>query len=157
MKRLLFYIFLYITPSLPAFAEDGEFAQSVTQLVKNDLIIATPHGKIPFVVELAMTPEDQQVGLMNRKELGENEGMLFVMPDDRKVEMWMKDTYIPLDMFFIDSHGEIANIAANAEPLSLDVIPASRPVHAVLELPGGTAEKQGISAGDKVIHPYFKP
>ena len=153
MKRALFLLFLCF--SVPAHAESE--AATMPPMVKNDLTIHTATDKIPFIVELAMTLQDQETGLMNRHELPAGQGMLFVMPKDRKVEMWMKDTYIPLDMFFIDSSGEIANIASNVPPLSLDTVIAARPVHAVLELPAGTAEKHGIQPGDRVSHPYFKP
>jgi uncharacterized membrane protein (UPF0127 family) len=70
--------------------------------------------------------------------------------------MWMKNTYIPLDMIFIRADGTIARIAENTEPMSTRLVPSGEPVRAVLELAGGTAKKLGIAPGDKVIYPLFK-
>ncbi len=94
---------------------------------------------------------------MFRKTLPGDHGMLFIWPKDARVTMWMKNTLIPLDMVFIDSHGRIVYIAANTTPESTATITVGQPVRAVLELAGGTAALDGIKVGDKVIHSYFKP
>ena len=94
---------------------------------------------------------------MQRKSVAENEGMLFLMPQEKIIQMWMKDTIIPLDMLFIDHTGTIVHIAHSAPPLSLNTISTPTPVSAVLELSGGTSQHDGIHEGDHIIHSYFKP
>jgi uncharacterized membrane protein (UPF0127 family) len=120
------------------------------------LEIATKQGVHTFTVELANTDEERSRGLMNRRELPEGRGMLFDFKQDVNVTMWMKNTYIPLDMIFIRADGRIQRIAENTEPESTRVIAAGAPVRAVLEVIGGTARKLGIAPGDRVAHPMFR-
>ncbi|HVY56705.1 MAG TPA: DUF192 domain-containing protein [Xanthobacteraceae bacterium] len=120
------------------------------------LEIASRSGVHVFAVELAVNDEERSRGLMYRKELPEGRGMLFDFKRDQEVAMWMKNTYIPLDMFFIRSDGRIARIAENTQPLSTAIIPSGGPVRAVLEVPGGTAQRLGIAVGDRVAHPMFR-
>lgn len=105
-----------------------------------------------FEVEVARTPQEQENGLMFRRKLAPNHGMLFLFSPPRDVGMWMKNTYVPLDMFFIRG-GKIVRIAENATPESLKLISSGQPVSAVLEVPGGTAQRIGVKAGDKVVMP----
>lgn len=112
-------------------------------------------GPRRFDVEEARTPKEHEQGLMFRRHLATDRGMLFIFAEPVAVSMWMKDTLIPLDMLFIDSSGIITYIAEDTVPESLDAITAGVPVKAVLELPGGTCKKQGITAGDKVTHALF--
>ena len=90
---------------------------------------------------------------MFRQRLPEDRGMLFDFGEPRPVSMWMKNTYIPLDMIFIRADGTIRRIAANTEPLSERTVPSSGAVRYVLEVIGGTAKKLGIEPGDKVSGP----
>ena len=120
------------------------------------LEIVTRNGVHTFTVELAATPEEREKGLMYRRELPEGRGMLFDFKQDVNVTMWMKNTYIPLDMLFIRADGRIQRIAENTEPESTRIIPAGAPVRAVLEVIGGTAKKLGIRPGDRVAHPMFR-
>jgi uncharacterized membrane protein (UPF0127 family) len=92
---------------------------------------------------------------MYRTELAADAGMLFDFRTDQQVYMWMKNTYLPLDMVFIRSDGRIASIAANTTPLSTETISSGGPVRAVLELPAGTAKARGITVGDRVRHHLF--
>ena len=92
---------------------------------------------------------------MYRRELPEGRGMLFDFSPEQPVSMWMKNTYIPLDMIFIRADGRILRIAENTTPESEAIIPAGRPVRGVLEVIGGTAKKFGIAPGDRVAHPLF--
>lgn len=117
--------------------------------------IVTARGPVVFYVELADTPASRMRGLQGRQSLAADSGMLFVFGVPQNVRMWMKDTLIPLDMLFIDAQGRIAKIAAQTTPLSLTPIGADAPVTAVLEVPGGSAERLGIKAGDRVEHPAF--
>ena len=130
----------------------GAFAEAAEE---STLEIVTKDGVHVFTVEIAKTVEERQRGLMFRKELPEGRGMLFDFKPDQHVSMWMRNTYIPLDMLFINGDGTIRRIAENTEPLSEKTIPSGGPVRGVLEVIGGTAKKLGIKAGDKVAHPLF--
>ena len=119
------------------------------------LEIASKTGVHSFAVEMATTEAEREKGLMFRKELPEGRGMLFDFHRDQEVGFWMQNTYIPLDMIFIQGDGRILRIEANTEPLSTKIIPSNGPVRAVLEVIGGTAEKLGIVPGDRVASPIF--
>jgi hypothetical protein len=109
-----------------------------------------------FEVEVARDDRDRAQGLMFRRSMPANRGMLFDFAKVEPVSMWMQNTYISLDMLFIRPNGTIARIATNAEPLSTRTIPSGEPVLAVLELNAGTAVRLGIKPGDRVEHPLFK-
>jgi hypothetical protein len=119
------------------------------------LEIASKTGVHSFAVEMATTEAEREKGLMFRKELPEGRGMLFDFHREQEVGFWMQNTYIPLDMIFIQGDGRILRIEANTQPLSTKLIPSNGPVRAVLEVIGGTAEKLGIAAGDRVASPIF--
>jgi uncharacterized membrane protein (UPF0127 family) len=119
------------------------------------LTIQTGKGPVAFEVEVMRTDEDRAKGLMFRRYMPENRGMLFDFKAPQPVFMWMKNTYIPLDMVFIRKDGTIARIAEETEPLSTRTIASGEDVLAVLELNGGAAQKAGIKAGDKVSHALF--
>jgi hypothetical protein len=108
-----------------------------------------------FHVELAVKPEQREIGLMYRQTLAADAGMLFDFQSDQMVSMWMKNTYIPLDMLFMTADGTVAKIEPNTVPQSLATISSGRPVRAVLEIKGGEAARQGIAVGDRVLHPVF--
>ena len=119
------------------------------------LEIVTKTGVQVFSVEMATTEEEKTTGLMYRKELADGKGMLFDFSPEQEVSMWMKNTYIPLDMIFIRSDGRILRIAENTEPLSTKIIPSRGLAKGVLEVIAGTAQKYGIAPGDRVAHPLF--
>lgn len=120
------------------------------------LAIVSQDGKRHvFQVEVARNDEDRARGLMFRRNLAADRGMLFDFERVQPVAMWMQNTYIPLDMLFIRADGTVARIAQNTEPLSTRTIPSGEPVLSVLEVPGGTASRLGLKAGDKVEHPLF--
>lgn len=108
-----------------------------------------------FHIELASKPAERERGLMYRQSLAADAGMLFDFGEDRLVSMWMKNTFIPLDMLFITHDGTIVTIAADTVPQSLDTISSGRPVRAVLEIKGGEAARQGIALGARVMYPLF--
>lgn len=122
---------------------------------QEQLGIRTSTGEQTFMVEIVNTPQGREVGLMNRRELAADAGMLFDFSKSDKVSMWMKDTLIPLDMLFIRADGRIANIAERTVPGSLTPIDSQGPVLGVLELNGGTSARLGIKPGDKILHPLF--
>lgn len=119
------------------------------------LEIVTKSGVHVFSVEMAKTEEERATGLMYRKELAEGSGMLFDFSPEQQVSMWMKNTFIPLDMIFIRSDGRILRIAENTVPQSEKIIPSGGLAKGVLEVIGGTAKKYGIQPGDRVAHPLF--
>lgn len=119
------------------------------------LEIATKSGVQVFAVEVATTEEEKRTGLMFRKELADGRGMLFDFSPEQEVSMWMKNTFIPLDMIFIRADGRILRIAENTVPQSTAIISSRGPAKGVLEVIAGTAKKYGISAGDRVAHPLF--
>ena len=118
--------------------------------------IVTRSGVKVFSVEMAKTKEERERGLMFRKELPEGRGMLFDFSPQQDVSMWMKNTYVSLDMIFIQADGRILRIAENTEPMSERIISSGGPVKAVLEVVAGTARKDGIAPGDRVAGPLFK-
>lgn len=119
------------------------------------LEIVTRNGVQVFSVEMATTEQEKQTGLMYRKELADGKGMLFDFNPEQEVSMWMKNTYVSLDMIFIRADGRILRIAENTEPLSTKIISSQGPARAVLEVVAGTAQKYGIRPGDRVAHPLF--
>jgi uncharacterized membrane protein (UPF0127 family) len=113
------------------------------------------HGKTHrFTVEVAKTAEEQERGLMFRQSLAPDRGMIFPFAKPVRATFWMKDTVIPLDLIFIRADGTIANIAANARPMDLSIIPSDGPVSTVLEIAGGRAAELRIRAGDRVRWPH---
>jgi uncharacterized membrane protein (UPF0127 family) len=121
------------------------------------LEIATSAGRRAFQVEIANNDASRERGLMDRRYMAADRGMLFEFDRDAPTSFWMKNTYIPLDMIFIARSGVVTRIVANAEPLSERAIPSGGPCAAVLELNGGAAASIGLKVGDKVRHPFFKP
>ncbi|MBB3983381.1 hypothetical protein GGR44_003069 [Sphingobium fontiphilum] len=113
------------------------------------LVVRTAQGEHRFDMEVAATPQDQQKGLMFRKELPPNRGMVFPMVPPRTASFWMKDTLIPLDMLFVRTDGSIA-LVATAQPYDLTPVSAGIPVAAVVEIAGGRAAELGIREGDKL-------
>ena len=104
-----------------------------------------------FDIELAESMNEIQYGMMYRKSMNPNTGMLFLMGgEDRRQSFYMKNTYVPLDIIFINKQMEIVSIQKNAEPLNEPSLPSTGPASYVLELLGGESDKQGISAGNKI-------
>ncbi len=120
------------------------------------LEIATKSGVRMFSVEMAVTDEERAKGLMYRKELADGRGMLFDFTPEQTISMWMKNTYISLDMIFIGGDGRVIRVAENTETESTKIISSGGPAKAVLEVIAGTARKYGIAPGDQVVHPLFK-
>src|SRR3954471_15143047 len=119
------------------------------------LEIVTKSGVQVFSVELAKTDKERETGLMYRKEMADGRGMLFDFTPEQEVSMWMKNTFLSLDMIFIRADGRILRIAENTEPQSLRIISSGGPAKGVLEVIAGTAKKYGIQPGDRVAHPLF--
>jgi uncharacterized membrane protein (UPF0127 family) len=130
----------------------GRVCAAETQILE----IASKSGVHVFAVEMAATDAERMKGLMYRKSLPVGQGMLFDFKQDQSISMWMKNTYVSLDMIFIRADGTIARIAENTQPLSERIISSGGPVRAVLEVVGGTARKLGLAPGDRVAHAMFR-
>ena len=150
-RRILSLVAVAMTANLLAFSTDAQLQRFAT----SELTIVSATGPHRFTVELAETPEQMEQGLMFRRTMAADAGMLFDYKTPVVATMWMRNTLIPLDMLFVDAHGRIVSIHERAVPQSLDVIAAAAPVRAVIELNGGTAARLGIAPGDKVQHPIF--
>ena len=130
--------------SMPPIEEGAQ-----TGLAQVPLTIRSASGEHRFTVEIAATLDQQERGLMFRRELGPDHGMIFPYATAPERSFWMKNTLIPLDMIFIRADGTIARIAT-AVPLSLDPVASGEPVAAVLEIRGGRAAELGLRDGDHV-------
>jgi uncharacterized membrane protein (UPF0127 family) len=147
--------FLVLLSALFVMSASAELVRPSMAAEQQTLEIASKSGVHVFSVELAVTDEERERGLMFRKQLPEGQGMLFDFKREQEVSMWMENTYVPLDMIFIRKDGRILRIAENTEPLSRAIISSRGQVLAVLEVLGGTANKLGIAAGDRVGAPMF--
>jgi hypothetical protein len=127
----------------------------LAQFSTSELTIVSSTGRHQFKVEIAETQAQMTQGLMFRRSLAPDAGMLFDYKEPTVATMWMRNTLIPLDMLFVDAQGRIINIHQRAVPQSLDLIAAAAPVRAVIELNGGTAARLSIEPGDRVVHPIF--
>ncbi len=157
-RRLLRAVLLYAAAGLAAGAVPAALAAGSSAPVRFEasrVTVVTAGGRFDFTVELAVDAAQRMQGLQGRRRLAADAGMLFDFQDTGPVMMWMKDTYVPLDMLFIDSDGRIVNIAERTVPLSLTVIRSAGPARAVLELNAGTAARLGIKPGDRVLHSVF--
>ncbi len=124
-----------------------------TSADETQLSIQSATGEHTFTVEVVDTTETRAQGLMYRQELADDAGMLFDFKQERPVSFWMRNTFIPLDMLFIEADGTVLNIHVNARPHDTTSIPSAGPVQFVLEIPGGRSVELGIEAGDQVTHP----
>ena len=119
------------------------------------IVIDTHHGPATFTVEIAADVKSQERGLMYRKEMAPDAGMLFAFDHAQLTSFWMENTYLPLDMLFVRSDGTISTVEPNAVPFSRTPIPSAEPVRAVIELNGGRAHDLDIQPGDKVHAAQF--
>jgi uncharacterized membrane protein (UPF0127 family) len=114
------------------------------------LVLQTQSGAHRFEVEIANTDEKRTVGLMYRRSLGEKAGMLFLYEPPQPIAMWMRNTYIPLDMIFISPDNRVHRIVERTEPFSRQTIPSGGTVKGILEVNAGVAAKIGLKPGDEV-------
>lgn len=141
--RLPFFLFVFAFVFVPLFSGPA---------LAGTAIVVTDSGSHEFKVELAETPDARAQGLMHRRSMAPDAGMLFDFKRSEQVHFWMKNTYISLDMVFIRSDGIVARIEHAATPLSTDVVPSGEPVQFVLEVIAGTAKRIGLKPGDRVRH-----
>ena len=153
MKRLAAIVFITIAIGLGDGPVNDLQAQAAGRLAvfdKGTVSIVSDDQSHKFRVDLALTHHQQMQGLMFRRNMPADAGMLFVYKQEAPVAMWMKNTYLPLDMLFIARGGMILKIAERTVPLSEATIASGRAVIAVLELNAGTASRLGIKPGDTV-------
>ena len=142
---------------LSAQTGDDGFADTLDEAFGKDTLIisADRHACWLFDIYVASTRSQQMRGLMHVRELPDFTGMIFIYRRADIRSMWMRNTYIPLDMLFIDAGGKIVHIVERTVPQSLTTISAGRPVRAVLEVNAGTVRRLQIRTGDRVVHPLF--
>lgn len=156
--RTLACLLLAVSVGLAPVCLGAASAQTVVKAAPvptEPLTIATQGGLRRFSVEVMRDDAGRSRGLMFRRHMAPDHGMLFDFERNEPVTMWMKNTYLPLDMVFIRPDGTVSRVAADTEPLSTAIIPSNGPVLAVLELNAGTAARLGIKPGDRVEHPMF--
>ena len=155
MRRRGLLMLMALAP-VPAFAQGADTTKAQPELPKERLVITTRDGTPhEFNVEMALTPDQQTVGLMFRPSVPADGGMLFDWGTAHDSQMWMRNTIAPLDMVFINADGTIRSIAENTVPESLAIIDSRGPVRATLELAAGTTARLNIRVGDKVQQRIF--
>ncbi len=147
LASVLFSLLFLAGPSLAS--------EEVVRLPVEQVVVTTDRGDIAFATELATNDDTRSRGLMFRRSMGEREAMLFHWPSPRVVTMWMRNTYLSLDMLFVTADGTVVHVQANTVPQSLDVLSAGREVTAVMEVVAGTAAQLGIRPGSKLKHRFF--
>lgn len=143
----------FALPPLPA----QETLLELSTFPKGEVVVESAAGaKHAFKVWIADTEPRQRQGLMFVRDLPADQGMLFVNQPPRPASFWMKNTYIPLDMLFVDASGKVLHIFERATPLSLEPLGIEAPVRAVFEIKGGESSRRGIRVGDRLRHPAFR-
>jgi uncharacterized protein len=167
MKRLILCLAVFGLGTLPACAAQPASAAvaatataafqpaQLRDFKRSVLAIERRGGRDTLQIWLAQTPAEQQQGLMWIQQLPPDYGMLFVLDAPRPMTMWMKNTYVPLDMLFVDARGRITHIVEHAKPLSEDILSSGGDVAGVLEVAGGEAQRRGIRVGDRLLHSVF--
>jgi len=153
MLRTSLYLMLFMGLSLVAGAAPAEDPNPVGP--REALVVVSGKSSHAFKVEVVRREADRNRGLMFRESMADAHGMLFEYDPPQDVSFWMKNTYIPLDIIFIDARGRIIRIAENTVPFDLAPIPSGGAARGVLEIHGGLSRKLGIRAGDRVRHRIF--
>ena len=157
LSNLLFsrnYIFPALLSLLLIFVPEN-FAIAQSHDPSDHMLVTTATGKHTFTLEIAKTNEERAKGLMFRKSMPQDHGMLFIFHDARPISMWMKNTLISLDMIFVSGEGMVTSIIQHTTPLSEEIITSDQPAQAVIEVNAGVAQKIGLAPGDKIHHPLF--
>ena len=135
----------------------GTAPEPLSAFPQSLLAIRSSSGKVVnFKIWEADTQKREEQGMMFIREMDEHTGMLFMFPENHRVTMWMKNTYVSLDLLFLNAQGKIDSIAERATPKSETIIGPPTPEFAVLELKGGACESFGIKIGDRILHKNFK-
>lgn len=150
MLRVKAALTALILLAIPAHAQDS-------QPDRHELIVTSGSGQHVFQVEIADDPAERSKGLMFRREMAKDHGMLFDFHKEEPASFWMENTYIPLDMLFIRADGTLESIAERTTPMSRRSVTSKGPVRYVLEINGGLSDELGIAPGDKVAGPALSP
>ena len=142
------YGFIWLLVSMTGIAT-AECTDSIVE-------IKSAHAHIRLNVEVADSAEERAIGLMHRENMPHNSGMWFIYEKPSTVAFWMRSTLIPLDMIFVDQHGEVQKIHMNARPLDETRIHGGDNIQFVLEVNAGLSERYGLGAGDLIRHPSIK-
>jgi len=148
MVRFLLVVMLFATAIAPDLAADE---------TRERLVIETASGPRTFMVEVARTERQKALGLMFRTSVPEGTGMLFPYSRPQIITMWMRNTYVSLDMIFIGANQKIVRIAEATEPMSEEIVSSERPAVAVLEIAAGEARRLGIKPGQAVVSASLEP
>ena len=151
MPKLKILFFILVT----FFINVSQISYSQENFPTGELTIKTKENSYDFDIELALDDSHRQYGLMFRTSLPEMNGMLFIYDEKKRISMWMKNTFIPLDILFIDDDGKIIRIAKSQQPRSLSLIRSGGQAKAVLELNAELTNKLKIEVGDEIIYPTF--
>ena len=143
LAALAIFGFIFSSFIMPSAFGDALFKRA-------SLKIETKSGPVLLSAEVADTDPERERGLMFRRSLPDNHGMIFLFDGEREITMWMKNTYIPLDMVFIGNDWRVVHIAYDAEPFSTAIISSMRPASRVLEIAAGQAQKLKLGVGDIV-------
>lgn len=138
-----------------ALVGQSQASEDFVRLPVEQVVVTTDQDDIVFATEIASSDETRARGLMFRRSMGEREAMLFNWSSPRVVSMWMRNTYLSLDMLFVTADGIVVHVQANTVPQSLEVLSAGREVSAVMEIVAGTAAKLGIRPGSRLKHRFF--
>ena len=153
MLTCWFFVGLLVLPS--GLLAEGRVSAETFEEVKG--IVLTSRGeRYEFLLEVARSEKEQAQGLMYRRNLDADAGMLFVFDVPREVSVWMKNTWIPLDVLFVAEEGKIEKIVRQTKPFSLQLIPSDSAVLYVLEVNAGTADRLGLQVGDRLSVAFFK-
>lgn len=120
---------------------------------EGELVFTTHNGETISKIDIEIADDDQQreLGLMMRRSMNEDNGMLFIFPYETYQAFWMKNTIIPLDIIYVNAQNEIVKIYKNTEPYSEKSLPSGKPSIYVVEVNGGYTDKYGIKEGDKIV------
>jgi uncharacterized membrane protein (UPF0127 family) len=154
-SRSFFIVFIAVGIVLTGCGSDSWFSKNPKTLPVETIRFDTPNGPARFNVEIASTAPEQELGLMYRREMAPNDGMLFDLHQPQFLAFWMKNTYLSLDLIFVRADGTISSVEPNAIPFSTDTIRSKEPVQVVIELNGGRAHQLGIVPGERVHASVF--
>jgi uncharacterized membrane protein (UPF0127 family) len=153
MRTLKLFAILLVLPILLAAGPPPK--QQLENFDKGEITIASANGPHKFAVELAISEPQRSQGLMYRQRMAADAGMIFIWQTPQQITMWMENTFIPLDMLFVDAGGTILNIRERAVPFSRENIASDGPAKVAIELNGGTVSRLGIKPGDTVTGAGF--
>lgn len=157
LSAICLWLLAFGTATADSARDEPSDAKELDQIFKRSTLqVATPDARLHrFNIWLADDEPRRERGLMFVKHMNASDGMLFVYPRPQTIAMWMKNTFIPLDMLFVASDGKVTRVVENTEPQSLKTIESGGMVLGVIELAAGTASRLKIAPGAQVIHPAF--